>query len=292
VTYTPNPVPVALAPAVIMVSDPHELQYLTDEYADIQAAFDGGLSRVYLALVEDGADLPALIAGTECDHFTVYGSLDFTPAELAIAFATWEGVKGWTTIDKVQGAIDAAQVNQCVFIENTLIAEDSRAYFGIFAFANLLSSNSWRNQQYIPISPTLGNPVELLGDAEALFDDRLSFYLTDEEQGTRLAFFVAGGKSITTPYITREIQVVMQTDMLNFLAANQPMNIETNRRLLTQIGNNVIADYLDDGLLDPDGVNAIVITKSNEAFIVDGELETTEAEALWRVKIDALQVSA
>lgn len=286
-TYTPVGTP--FEAGIITVTDPEQLQYYTDQFADIQGAFDAGLTRVYLVLVDDILDAPALLLDKECDFYTVYGSLDFTADEYIIAFAGWQGVKGFTTIDEVTGALYAVEPKQCVFYEDTLSLPTMRAYYGLYAFGSLLSAGSWANQQYIPVVTINGSPAEDLGTAELLFDERLSFYLNDEEQGTRLAFFVAGGLSITTPYINEELKVVMQSNMLNFMSTNQPMNIETNRLLLEQRGKKIINQYVGDGLLDPDGVNTLTITKGDEVFIVDGEMETTEAVALWRVDIDAKQ---
>lgn len=273
-------------PSVEVITDPDAIKYYTD--ADIAGAFDGGLTRIYLILAEDAAEIPALIDAQECEFYTVYGSIDFTGSEYEAAFSTWEGVRAWTSNDEASAATWAAELRTCIFYEDTIVIGEVKDYFGLFAFGNLLASAQWRNQQYIGITAANGNPVAELGKANLLFDERVSFYLTDEEQGTRLAFFVAGGQTITTPYINMELQVTMQSKMLTFISANQPLNIETNRRLLEQVGQRVIDDYLDNGLLDPSGENVIVITTSNELFIVTGNMETTEATALWRVEIDAI----
>ena len=279
---------ILLIPSIVQVTDPDDLELLTDQHRDIQAVFDGGLNSVYLIITDDALEIPAIITDQECTFFTIYGSKSFTPAEYLIAFAGWQGVQAFTTHQNSFITDNANQDNTCLFFENTGSYSTARCYYGLFAFGSLLSSNAWRNQQYISITEANGSPVDDEGEADTLFDDRGSFYLTDDEQGTRLAFFVAGGKSITTPYINREVQVFMQSDMLSYLSANQPYNIETSRRRLEQIGGNVLTDYLDDGLLDPDGDNFITITTSNEQFIVNGELTTAEAVALWRVRIDAI----
>lgn len=289
-TFTPAPpapeeVP-EFVPQIVIVTDPSQLAFYTDAADDIIAAFDGGLNRVYLILCDDESQIPLLVRGKECDFYTVYGSLDYSQAIYEVAFATWQGVKAITPRLLADAQRWVVNDKSCGFIDPAVEARD---YFGIFAFANLLSASTWRNQQYIPVSPTLGTAVEELGTAELYFDERISFYLSDEEQGTRLAFFVAGGLSITTPYINEELKVTTQSDFINFLSANQPFNIETNRRLLEQRGNKIIDRYVDDGLLDPDGENFMTITEGDEVFICKGELTTSEAVALWRVDIDAIQ---
>lgn len=283
---------IPLASQIIEVFDPEELATISDSPEDIVAAFDGGLASVFVIMAVDIADVPALILDKECDFFTIYATRDYTEVENLTALAGWQGVKGLTYTIQADAETAASEINTCAFFEDTLIPLDARAYFGIFSFAKLLSSNSWRNQQYTPIAAANGAPVQTLGQAESLFADRISFYLTDPEQGTRLAFFVAGGLSITDPYIDMEVQVVTQSEMLNFIAGTQPYNVETRRRQLEQIGNTILGAYTDAGLLDPDGVNECIIRTSNEAFIVNGTITTTNSEALWRVKLDAMESTA
>lgn len=280
---------IPLTSEIIEVVDPAELALFCKSPEDIQGAFDGGLSKVFLIVAVDILDVPALILEKECEFYTIYGTKDFTFSDITTSLAGWLGVQGQTSNSQQSLRTYVANDKTCGFFEDTDVAPDTRAYFGIFSFASLLSANAWRNQQYIPINPENGNPVITLGQAESLFDDRISFYIQDAEQGTRLGFFVAGGQSITDPYIDQEIQVVIQSEMLNYLAATQPMNIETNRRQLEQIGNTILGQYTDRGLLDPSGVNLCTIRTSNEAFIVNGEITTTNSEALWRVRIDALE---
>ena len=70
--YTPIGAP--FEPSIITVTDPEELAYYTDKGAEISGAFDGGLTRIYLILVESIDQVPALILEKECDFFFTYDS--------------------------------------------------------------------------------------------------------------------------------------------------------------------------------------------------------------------------
>jgi hypothetical protein len=273
---------------IVEVTDSEDLANYT-ENRDVIGAFDGGLTKVYLVIAADAASIPALILDKECMFFTVYGSTDYLVAEYETLFASWKGNKAVSTSVQSEGAALAIEQGWTVFFEDTSIPTEARAYYGIFSFGSLLSSNGWRNQQYIPIQPANGLPVDSLGLANSLFDDRLSFYLTDVEQGTRLSFFVNGGASITKNYVEEELKINMQSTMLQYLSGTQPFNLLVNRKQLEQVGQTIIDDYIDLGYLDPDGTNILIITESQEAFKVFGNLTTKTSEALWRVDIDASQ---
>ena len=53
--------------------------------------------------------------------------------------------------------------------------------------SNLLN---WNNQQYITMP--VNDAVDTLGDAEALYDDKVSFVINDTEFGNRLALSAIG----------------------------------------------------------------------------------------------------
>ena len=279
-----------IPPQIVEVTDPDTLKNYTDAYDDIQGAFDAGLNKVYLILVDDPNDIADTIKDKESEFYTAYITSQFTPEEIIAGLSAWTAVRGAS--GKVQDTLKqySGEADTCVFFEDT--TANVRDYGALYAFGALLSASTWRNQQYIPTNAANVHAITDTGAAESLFDDRISFYFKDEEQGTRLGFFVAGGKSITTPYINKEIQLVMQSEMLSLIRSTQPNNIERNRRLLEQRGGRVLTRYAENELLNPDGENSISISSSSEAFIVNGKMTTTEAEALWRVKIDAMSVMA
>lgn len=270
-------------PDVTLVTDPTELTALTAFALELQGAFDGGLNAIYLVRVQTADEIAALVDEKEGIAYTLYCHQSITAAEFFPAIPSWKGVKAAVTSSATDYPL-ATQKDVCLFHAET--TPDS--YNALLALGNLLSSATWRNQQYIDSTSNVGT-VKTLGKCEALFDDRISFWLSDDDNGNRLGFFVAGGKSITTPYIEKEIELTMQYDMANFLTVNQPFNVAVERAHLERIGNKVIQDNLDRGYLDPDGTNTVKVTPSAEAFIVNGALTTSPAVALWRIKMDSYQ---
>lgn len=263
-----------------------ELNAISPTYgAEIGALFDAGLNRISLIVVDTIADLTALIDGLETDFYTLANSSAFLTADFLTASATWGAVRAFSDIDK-QTCVDHAKTSKtCAFFENE---QTKSAYKMLFAFGSFLAATLWRNQQYIPSASESG-AVKTVGEAESLYDDRVSFFVTGDSSGTRLGFFVAGGLSITTPYVAKELELSMQYEMTNYLTVNQPFNVELSRASLARIGAKQIKVYLDAGLLDAAEENAISITKSTEVFEVNGALTTAPAIALWRLKISAYQ---
>lgn len=263
-----------------------ELDAVSPTYgAEIGALFDGGLNRITLIVVDAIGDLTALIDGLETEFYTLANSSAFPTADFLSASQTWGAVRCFSDVDKQTCVDNAKTANVCAFFEN---GTTKNAYKMLFAFGSFLAATLWRNQQYIPSTSESG-AVKTVGDAESLYDDRVSFFLTGDSSGTRLGFFVVGGLSMTTPYVAKELELSMQFEMTNYLTVNQPYNVELSRASLARIGNKQVKVYLDAGLLDDDEINAISITKSTETFEVNGELTTAPAIALWRIKISAFQ---
>jgi hypothetical protein len=270
---------------VIEVTEKTDLILYTDKWAEIGGLFDGGLNSVYLVMVDTISDLPAAILERESDFYTLLCSTAYTGDDFLTNSIAWGGVRGFSDQDQVFLASEAITKTVCAFLHTGPVND---AYQLAFAFGSFLSTSAWRNQQYIGISQPIGS-VTSLGLAESLFNDRISFFMDDDESGTRLAFFVAGGKSITTPYISKEIELLMQFNMTNFITINQPYNVKLERQELEKIGDQMIADYIEQGYLDPDGINDLVVTDGAEVFVVAGSLTTSPSVALWRVFLDAYQ---
>lgn len=268
---------------ITLVTDPTQLAAVTSHDDELQGFFDGGGTQMYVINLVDSADLPALIEGKESEFYTAYVHTAIL-AEVLASGVVWNGVKS-TAVDAETGDLTAAMSDKtCLFASKG----DKANYNPLFAFGNLLSSALWRNQQYI--TSTVGDgAIITLGQAELLFDERVSFFLEDEDYGNRLGFFAAGGKSITTPYITKEVELNMQFAMTNFLTVNQPFNVQVERAELERIGNKMLAEYIERGYLDADAVNELKVNTSPEAFVVAGNLTLSPSVALWRVKMDAYQ---
>lgn len=194
-----------------------------------------------------------------------------------LAVGTFDGVIGFSTSDTDVAQAFGTAPNRVGFFR--LDANGAKNMF--FAFGKLLSNPSaWLNQQYIPMP--FNDGVDLLGEANALFDDRISFVLNDTEFGNRLAFFVAGGKAIVAPYIKKNLSIDLQSQTLNWISANQPQYTLVNASLLeSNLQEKVIQQKYIDTKMITDGV--VEISLVNDNFVATGEVNITEPKAFWRV---------
>ena len=148
-----------------------------------------------------------------------------------------------------------------------------------YAFGKMLSNSlNWRNQQYIPMP--FAEDVDTLGAANALFDDRISFPISDDEFGSRLSMFVAGGKAIVAPYISKNLQIDLQSKALSYISGNQPGYTKTQAALLEDELSKVITSYIDRQWIES-GVVEIELVQEN--FVASGEINISEPKALWRI---------
>lgn len=268
-----------------LVSDPAELPALTAFAPELEGAFDGGLPSITLIRVDDvAADLPALIDGKENEFFTLFGHQSVVLADFLAASEGWLGVRGSVSNDPADVDIPK-QARVCLFGN---LGPTISSYNPLLAFGSLLSGARWRNQQYMSTTETTGL-ITTKGICEALFDERVSFWLQDDDNGNRLGFFGAGGESITTPYINEEVQLNVQYQMANYVTVNQPFNVAVSRASLARLGNKLVGEYIDIGYLDPDAQNIVTITDAAETFVVSGALVISPSVALWRVRMDAYQ---
>lgn len=270
------------APAdIVLVTDSAELEELTQYHAELAGFFVGGGTQLYLIRISAPEDLGPLVEGKESEFYTLFAH--HAAHALVTTPITWTGVRATYADDPAILAL-AGNEKTCVFADDV----NHSAYNPLLAFGALLSSAAWRNQQYISTTSSQG-VVDTLGMAEQMFDERVSFYLADEEYGNRLALFAAGGQSITTPYISKELEMTIQYRMTNALTVAQPFNTLVQRKNLERVGMKVISEYMAMGYLDPDLPQTLTITDSQEAFEVYGKLITSPAVALWRARIDAFQ---
>jgi hypothetical protein len=246
-----------------------------DAAADVQQLFNAGLSRVYW-MAKDDLDIADDIVGLESDFFTILVTSDYADADVTAAdFGAFEGVVGVASTDDAFLATQAAIANRSAW--HTKAANKSKNMF--YAFGKLLSNPlAWRNQQYITMP--VADDVDTLGEAEALFDDRISFVISDDEFSNRLAFFVAGGKAITAPYIKKNLQVDMQSSALSYIASNQPGYTKTHAALLEDELQKVINEYIDDGSIEAGEVEVELV---EDNFVASGDINISEPKALWRV---------
>jgi hypothetical protein len=187
---------------------------------------------------------------------------------------TFTGVVGLTSTDDSYLATQAAISNRCAFH-----AGGNGAKNMFYAFGKMLSNAlAWRSQQYITMP--FSDDVETVGDAEALFDDRVSFVISDDEFGARLGFFACGGKAIVEPYIVKNLQIDMQSEALSYISGNQPAYTKTQAALLEDELQGVIDGYIDDGEIE---AGTVAVTLEEDNFVAAGAINISEPKALWRI---------
>lgn len=243
--------------------------------AEIGKLFDAGMSRVYVLPSAD-LDLDAELAAQGSQFFTLLITSDFSDAEVTAAdFGTFGGVIGVSSTDDSFLATQAAISKRCAFHATST----NKAKNMFYAFGKLLSNSlNWKNQQYVPMP--LADDVDTLGEANALFDDRISFVISDDEFSNRLSMFCAGGKAIVAPYIERNLQIDMQSKALSYISGNQPGYTKTQAALLEDELQKVIADYIDLAWIE-DGVVEVSLVEDN--FVANGNINIAEPKALWRI---------
>ncbi len=206
---------------------------------------------------------------------TVSGALLTGGAGLSLG--AFDGVIGVAESDTDFLEDQAAIENRVAFFYDD--ANGAKSMF--YAFGKLLSNASnWRNQQYITMPVDDG--VATLGDAESLFDDKISFVISDDEFGTRLALFAVGGKAIVAPYILKNLRVDLQSSALTWISGNQPQyTIKEASLLETRLQQDVInEDYILRNLIT---AGTIAISLVNDNFVATGSINVAEPKALWRV---------
>lgn len=193
-----------------------------------------------------------------------------------LLLGSFEGVTGVANDDAEECATQAAESNRCGFF----VASANGAKNMFYAFGKLLSNASnWLNQQYI--SMPVDDAVDELGEANSLFDDRVSFVINDTEFSKRLAFFAAGGKAIVAPYILKNLRIDMQSRALQWISSNMPQYTLKEASLLeTRLQEDVINSYISRNLIVSGSVS---ITLVEQNFVANGEIEVPEPKALWKV---------
>ncbi len=194
-----------------------------------------------------------------------------------VQVGTWDGVIGVQSQDAdVCEAQAVVEGRVCFFSDETNGAKNM-----MFAFGTMLSNPSnWLNQQFITMP--FDDGVDQLGDANSLFDDKVSFVLKDDEFGNRLALFACGAKAIVSPYILKNLRLDLQSNALTWISGNQPSYTKKEAALLeTRLQEDVInAKYVALGWIE---AGTVEITLVEDNFVANGAINVAEPKALWRV---------
>ncbi len=243
-------------------------QQIADALADsvaasalLTAVIDGGDA----AVVQADASSTALAHGVDADA----GSED------GLQVGAFTGVVGVSDDDDDFLEDQAAIAGRVAFHTTT----SNKAKNMFYAFGKLLSNSlDWLNQQYITMP--LADDVGTLGDAENLFDEKISFVISDSEFGERLALFAVGGKAIVAPYIVRNLQLDLQSSALSYISGNQPSYTKKHAALLEDELKKVVQLYISRGWLEA-GTVEVLLEEDN--FVASGDMNIAEPKALWRV---------
>ncbi len=259
-----------------------EVAALTDNTEAAQL-FAAGMQKVFVLINED-LDLDAILAGVE-DFYTLLISSDFIDANVTGAdFGTFPGVIGVSSTDDdtflhAQSAIE----RRAAF--HTTSGNHAKNMF--YAFGKLLSNASdWLNQQYVQLP--VEDDIDNLGDANSLFDDKISFCLSDEQFGNRLGLFAAGKKAIVAPYILANLSIDLQSKALQYVSGNMPSFTIKHASLIEDELTKVIQGYIDRGWLDSGSIS--VTLGDNENFVANATMDIPEPTALWRILGEMRQV--
>lgn len=223
-----------------------------DEGDEDDPQSSAGVTTLALADGADATEIPSEIDVGTFDGMVAYATDD---AAVAKAFGIPSNRDGWFT------------------------KSENGAKNMFFAYGKLLSNQlNWTNQQYIEMPADDG--VTTLGQANALFDDRVSFVITSPQYGNRLGMFCAGGKAIIAPYVKKNLQIDSQGRSLSWFAANQPQYTKTYAALLeSRLQADVIDAYVARGWLQS---GRVTITLEGENFVGSGRFVIPDPTAYWR----------
>lgn len=245
----------------------------------IETAFNGSslVNELFEAIADDGDESDPQEAFSPAVSFA--GGVDEVPEVPGgdgLDIGPFDGVVGFSTQDDAVASAFAAQENRTAF----LTSSDNKGKSLFYAFGKLLSNlSNWSNQQYVPMP--VGDGVDELGEANALFDDKVSFVLTDDEFSNRLALFATGGKAIIAPYVLKNLRIDLQSRALQWISANQPQyTLVEATRLENRLQEDVVNSYISRGWISG-GTVAISLQQTN--FVANGLIEVPEPTALWRV---------
>lgn len=209
------------------------------------------------------------------DGATVSGAF-LAGGEEALDVGTWKGVK-WLYSQNTEDAADIAAMEGFVGWYGNVT---NKAKNMMFAAGKFLSSTTWKNQQYVTMP--FDDGIDELGEAESLFDDKVSFVLKDDEQGIRLGLLACGGKAITHPYVKRNMEIDLQSRALQFVSGNQPE--------YTKVWATLLENDLQDNVIDKKYIATRIVTGGTVAinlvednFVANGDFTMVPPKALWRI---------
>ena len=188
---------------------------------------------------------------------------------------TWNGVVGVSSDDVAFLEAQAVITKRTAFFGNA--TNGAKSMF--FAFGKLLSSATWRNQQYVEMPVNDG--IDTIAEALNLYNSKISFVLNSIQYGNRLALFTNNRKAIVAPYLSELFQIMMQGWGVGYIALNQPSYTILQASLLEDyLAGEADKTFVQTNLIESVSVQ-ISLVENN--FTASGSLQIAEPKALWRV---------
>ena len=243
---------------------------------EAQQLFAAGMTRVFVIAIST-LDLETVLEANGQEFFTLLISSDFTEANVTadLDVGSWKGVIGVWTDDASFAEAQAAIENRVGFFGATANGAKNM----LFAFGKLLSSTlNWMSQQYITMP--VDDSITTLGQANSLFDDRVSFVLSDKQYGYRLGLFAVGGRAIVAPYVQKNLEIDIQSRAVQYITTNQPAYTKTQAALLQDELQKVIDTYVGRGWITS---GSIAVELEQDNFVASAYMVVPEAKALWRI---------
>ncbi len=241
----------------------------------IKAAIDDSVSASALVAVAIAMGQDAVAQDAAAEVPLTGGLATVFTDGTGIQVGTFLGVIGYSSTDDDVLADQAVKPKRAVFHTTS----GNKAKNMLYAFGKMLSNAlNWRNQQYITMP--VADDVETLGDANALFDSKINFVISDDEFGERLGLFAAGGKAIVAPYIVRNLELDFQSSALSYVSGNQPGYTLKQAALLEDELKNVIQRYIDREWIE---AGTVEVTLDNDNFVASAAINIAEPKALWRI---------
>lgn len=188
---------------------------------------------------------------------------------------TWNGVVGVSSDDVAFLEAQAVITKRTAFFGNA--TNGAKSMF--FAFGKLLSSATWRNQQYVEMPVNDG--IDTIAEALNLYNSKISFVLNSIQYGNRLAFFANNRKAIVAPYLSELFQIMMQGWGVGYIALNQPAYTILQASLLEDyLAGEADKTFVQTNLIESVSVQILLVENN---FTASGSLQIAEPKALWRV---------
>lgn len=250
-----------------------EVEALTNSKA--YKLLEAGMNSIYV-LPATSLDIADIITESKKKFFTILIDNAFSASELEeLEVGSFAGVIGKSFNTRESAKAFTIQKNNVGFYDLDVNASENMFH----AFGKFLSANSFKNQQYI--ETPLSSEVNTINQAELLFEDSISFVLTSEEFGNRLALFASNRRAIIAPYVFEELTLKLQSKALQYIELNEPNYTEAEASLLEDSLQTVIDSYIADGLLTSGN---ITVSLTDENFVVKATITVPEPKAMWRIK--------